>query len=164
KHPMSSDIATAYDQGRAAATVSAQSAAALGILPGSAIYSDIEAFSPFDVGCAQAVRSYVSGWTFKLHRSCYLAGVYSSLVSGVRRLSASHTSTAFARPDVMWSAQWDGKTSLRDWTDVPNEQWPAGQRIKQYQGSHNEAYGGATLNVDSNAIDAPVATIAAPSS
>jgi len=162
RHPMSRDLATAYEQGRRAATGALQAAATLGLQPGSALYTDIESFNPNDDGCADAVRSYVSGWTFRLHRNGYLAGVYGNLQSAVRELSASHSAEQFVRPDVVWSAQWDESTELTGWGGVPDQHWSTGQRIKQYLGDHNETYGGYTLNIDSNAIDAPVATVAQP--
>lgn len=162
RHPMSRDLATAEKQGRAAGKGALKNAANLGILPGSALYSDIESFSSTDAQCADAVRAYLSGWTITLHRAGYLSGVYGNLHSAVRRLSASHGDTRFARPDVVWSAQWDRRTALSNWAGVPNQHWPAGQRIKQYIGDHYESYGGYRVNIDSNAIDAPVATVAQP--
>ena len=162
KHPMSRDLDKAYQQGRKAAGGVLKAAAALGLQPGSAMYTDIESFNQNDDGCVDAVRSYVSGWTFRLHRNGYLSGVYGNLQSAVRQLSASHATDNFFRPDVVWSAQWDGSTQLTDWSGVPDQQWSGGQRIKQYVGDHNESYGGYTLNIDTNAIDAPVATVAQP--
>jgi hypothetical protein len=162
KHPMSRDLDTAYQQGRRAGNKALAAAASLGLQPGSALYSDIESFNQNDAGCVDAVRSYVSGWTIRLHRNGYLAGVYGNLQSIVRQLSASHSVQSLARPDVVWSAQWDGSSELTGWAGVPDEQWAAGQRVKQYIGDHNETYGGYTLNIDTNAIDAPVATVAHP--
>jgi hypothetical protein len=162
KHPMSRDLDTAYQQGRRAGNKALAAAASLGLQPGSALYSDIESFNQNDAGCVDAVRSYVSGWTIRLHRNGYLAGVYGSLQSTVRQLSASHSAENLARPDVVWSAQWDGSAELTGWGGVPDQQWAAGQRVKQYIGDHNETYGGYTLNIDTNAIDAPVATVAQP--
>ena len=162
KHPMSRDLQKAYQQGRKAAGDALKAAASLGLQPGSALYSDIESFSSADEGCANAVRSYLSGWTFRLHRNGYLSGVYGNLHSAVRKLSASHGAQNFFRPDVVWNAQWDGKTGLTGWTGVPDRHWASGQRVKQYLGDHHESYGGYRLNIDSNAADAPVATVAQP--
>ena len=38
-------------------------------------------------------------------------------------------------------------------------QWPNHQRGKQYQGDHDETYGGVKINIDSDRFDAPVATV-----
>ncbi len=162
EHPMSRDLETAYQQGRKAAGGALKAAASLGLQPGSALYSDIESFSSRDEGCADAVRSYLSGWTFRLHRNGYLSGVYGNLQSAVRTLSASHGTENFMRPDVVWNAQWDGETELTGWAGVPDQHWALGQRVKQYLGDHYESYGGYRLNIDSNAVDAPVATVAQP--
>lgn len=160
RHPMSRDPEAAYQQGRKAAGGALRAAAAHGIQPGSALYSDIESFNSRDEGCANAVRSYLSGWTFRLHRNGYLAGVYGNLQSAVRTLSESHGTQNFMRVDAVWNADWDGDTRLTDWPGVPDQQWATGQRIKQYLGDHFESYGGYRLNIDSNAVDAPVATVA----
>lgn len=160
KHPMSRNLNKAERQGRAAANNALKAAANLGILPGSAIYSDIESFSSRDEGCADAVRAYITGWTHKLHGNGYLSGVYGNLQSAMRKLSASHRDDAFARPDAIWSAQWDNRATLSDWSGVPDEHWPVGQRIKQYLGDHFETYGGRRIHIDSNVMDAPVATVA----
>lgn len=162
RHPMSRDLPTAYQQGRKAAGKALKAAANLGLQPGSAIYSDIESFSSRDAGCANAVRSYLSGWTFRLHRNGYLSGVYGNLQSAVRTLSASHGAENFFRVDVVWNAQWDGQTRLSGWSGVPDQHWATGQRVKQYLGDHHESYGGYRLNIDSNAVDAAVATVAQP--
>lgn len=83
---MSFDPATARSQGAQSAGVSAQAALNLGIGPGSALYSDIEAY-PTTAACKDAVLSYVSGWTNELRARGFLGGVYSSAGSGGRDLS-----------------------------------------------------------------------------
>jgi uncharacterized protein YraI len=135
-------------------------AKALGLLRGSALYADVEHYDRTIPGCRTAVLRYVSAWTKGLHAAGYLAGVYVHQDSGLRDLSAAYTSTTYARPDAVWMARWDGKTSLTGWPTAPNSHWAVYQRAKQYQGDHNETHGGATLNIDSNAIKAPVATVA----
>jgi hypothetical protein len=134
-------------------------AQALGILPGSAIYGDMEHYVPADPTCRAAVLTYVSAWTKELHRQGYLAGVYANLSSGAEHLSEAYVAPDYARPDVLWMARWDGIPSLTDWPGIPNVQWSNHQRGKQYRGDHEEAYGGVKLNLDSNRFDAPVATI-----
>jgi hypothetical protein len=41
---------------------------------------------------------------------------------------------------------------------VPASEWASHQRLHQYRGGHNETYGGVTINVDSNYVDAATAT------
>lgn len=135
-------------------------AKALGILSGSGLYADVEHYDRTDTSCRTAVRRYVSAWTKALHGSGYLAGVYVHQDSGLRDLSDSYSSTSYARPDAVWMARWDGNSSLTGWPTAPDSQWSYYQRAKQYQGDHNETWGGVTLNIDSDNVRAPVATTA----
>jgi len=134
-------------------------AKALGILPGSAIYGDMEHYDNTNATCRSAVLHYLSAWTKELHRQAYLSGVYGHQNSGAPDLAAAYNSTSYARPDALWIARWDGNSSLTGWPTVPNSFWAVGQRGKQYQGDHNETYGGVTLNIDSDRFDAPVASV-----
>lgn len=161
-HHMSTDPRKAATQGGAAAAGALRAARSLGILAGSPIYSDIEGYDGRDARCGEAVRAYLSGWTGALHAAGYLGGVYGNLSSGMRGLSDAYLDAAYTRPDVVWNAQWDGRTDLTGWRAVPDEHWPEHQRVKQFRGDHDESYGGFRVNIDSNVLDAPVATIARP--
>ncbi len=123
-------------------------AKALGILPGSAVYGDMEHYDNTNSSCRSAVLHYLSAWTRELHRQSYLSGVYAHQNSGAPDLAAAYNSSSYARPDALWIARWDGNTSLTGWPTVPNSFWAVGQRGKQYAGDHTETYGGVTLNVD----------------
>lgn len=158
--PMSTDPGQAIAQGAAAAAGAVQAAGRLGLLPGSALYSDVESYNGGDAPCAEAVRAYWSGWTRALHDNGYIAGVYGSMTSAVKGLTASHFSTAYARPDVVWTAQWNNASTLRGWSAVPDVYWSEHQRVKQFRGDGHETYGGVTLYTDRNIADAPVATVA----
>lgn len=135
-------------------------AKALGLLPGSALYADVEHYDRAVSSCRTAVRRYVSAWTKKLHSSGYLAGVYVHQDSGLRDLSDSYNSTTYARPDAVWMARWDGNSALTGWPTAPNSHWADFQRAKQYRGDHDERWGGVTINIDSDSLRAPVATVA----
>ena len=135
-------------------------AKALGVLPGSALYADVEHYDQTVSACGTAVRRYVSAWTKALHQAGYLAGVYIHQDSGLRHLSGSYNSTSYARPDAVWMARWDGDPSLTGWPTAPDSQWAFWQRAKQYRGDHNETWGGVTINIDSDRLKAPVATVA----
>jgi len=152
--------AQAASQGTAAADDAITKATALGLRPGSALYNDIENYTRTDTTCRTAVLTYLSAWTKELHRLGYVAGAYANLSSGAPDLAAAYTSTSYARPDALWIARYDASTSLSGWAGIPNGQWAAHQRAKQYRGTHNEAYGGVTLSIDNDSLDAPVATIA----
>lgn len=152
--------AQAASQGRAAADDAAGQAQALGMLSGSALYNDIENYSTTSVTCRTAVLTYLSAWTGELHSLGYLAGVYANLSSGAVDLSGVYTSASYDRPDALWVARYDGKAELTGWPGVPDHKWAAGQRAKQYRGSHNETYGGAAVSIDNSRLDTPVATVA----
>jgi uncharacterized protein YraI len=151
---------TAASQGRAAAGDAVAKARALGMIGGSAVYNDMEPYQAGNAGCRTAVLQYLSGWTKEMHRLGYVAGVYAQLSSGAKNLAETYTSASYARPDALWIARYDGVPSLSGWAGVPNANWAVHQRAKQYTNSHNETYGGVTINIDNDRVDAPVATVA----
>lgn len=150
----------ATSRGNADAKDALARARSLGLLPGSALYADVEHYNRADASCRTAVRRYVSAWTKTLHASGYLAGVYVHQDSGLRDLAASYTSSTYARPDAVWMARWDGNSSLTGWPTASNSQWAVWQRAKQYRGDHNETWGGVRLNIDNDRVRGPVATVA----
>lgn len=141
----------------AAAVAAAQS---LGILPGSPIYADIEPYAANKSTCARAVATYLDSWTRELHRLGYLSGMYGNLGAAMPHAVARYASPAHVRPDAIWMARWDRKTSMRGWTGIPDSHWAVHQRVKQYRGDHIETHGKVRINIDSNQIDGPVATVA----
>ena len=160
--PRDTKIATGWEtqQGTAAAQDAVAAERALGMLAGSPAYLDIEQFDTTNVPCRTSVLKFTSAFTAQMHRRGYLAGVYMNLNYGARVLSAAYSSTAYARPDALWIARWDGSTALTGWAGIPNAQWATHQRAKQYHGDHQETYGGVTVNIDSNRVDALAATVA----
>ena len=102
-----------------------------------------------------AVLAYLGAWTATLHADGYMSGVYSSDSSGILDLVAQY-GTAFAEPDDLWVANWNGAQSTVD-ANVPATEWADHQRLHQYRGGHNDTYGGAKLNVDSDYVDAATA-------
>ncbi|WP_353951882.1 glycoside hydrolase domain-containing protein [Knoellia sp. S7-12] len=135
-------------------------ARSLGLLAGSALYADVEHYDRAAVGCTAAVRTYVSEWTKALHRAGFLAGVYVHQDSGLRDLAASYNSTSLARPDAVWMARWDNVATVTGWSTAGNTLWSEWQRAKQYRGDHVETWGGVSMNIDSDTIKGPVATVA----
>ncbi|MBO0827366.1 MAG: DUF1906 domain-containing protein [Streptosporangiales bacterium] len=163
-------ITAASAQGTASAQDAIAKARALGLITGGAIYGDMENYDTTDTSCRTAVLRYLSAWTKELHRQGWVAGVYANLSSGAQHLSGVYTSTAYARPDALWIARWDGSTSLTGWSGIADGKWADHQRGKQYRGDHTETYGGVTLNIDSDYFNGPVAlpgfyyTVEGPSS
>lgn len=132
----------------------------LGLRAGSALYADVEHYDRTASGCIAAVRTYVSEWTRALHRAGYLAGVYVHQDSGLRDLAGSYLSTTLARPDAVWMARWDNVATVTGWPTAGNSLWAEWQRSKQYRGDHVETWGGVSMNIDSDIIKGPVATVA----
>ncbi|MFC0629365.1 glycoside hydrolase domain-containing protein [Kribbella deserti] len=147
-------------QGTASAADAIAKAKALGLLPGSAIYGDMEHYNASDSSCQAVVLRYLSSWTKELHRQGYLSGIYAHINSGAQHLSLAYPSTSYARPDALWIARWDLNSALTGWPGISNNKWANHQRAKQYRGDHNETWNGVTLNIDSDRFDAPVATVA----
>jgi hypothetical protein len=146
--------AAAAAQGSAAATDAVTSAEAIGIGPGNPIYDDMEAYNR-TVTNTTAVLAYLGAWTATLHADGYVSGVYSSDSSGILDLVAQY-GTTFAEPDDLWVANWNGAQSTVD-ANVPAADWANHQRLHQYRGGHDDTYGGAQLNVDSDYVDAATA-------
>jgi uncharacterized protein YraI len=147
-------------RGGADGTDAVTRARALGLLPGSALYADVEHYDRTNTSCVAAVRAYVSEWTRALHRSGYLAGVYVHQDSGLRDLAGSYLSASLARPDAVWMARWDGVATVTGWPTAANTLWAEWQRAKQYRGDHVETWGGVSMAIDSDIIKGPVATVA----
>jgi uncharacterized protein YraI len=146
-------------QGAAAAVDAVRRAQRFGLYGGSTIYFDLEAYDTGNAGCRRIVMQFLNAWTKRLHDGGYLSGVYSSAASGIRDLSNAYGSSSFARPDAIWIARWDGRASVWGEPNVPNSQWGTHQRLKQYRGDHNETWGGRRINIDSNVVDGPLASV-----
>ncbi|MFJ8886788.1 glycoside hydrolase domain-containing protein [Streptomyces sp. NPDC102402] len=149
---MSTDPATARSQGVTAAAGAITAASNLGIPAGSAIYSDIEAYTS-TASCKASVLSYLSGWTERLHSSGYLSGFYSSAASGIKDAAAEYDNGAYTRVDHLFYAWWNGAADTNTGTYVPSSYWSDHQRIHQYAGEVTESYGGYSINIDRDYLD-----------
>lgn len=147
--------AQASAEGTAAADDAISQAQANGIAPGNPIYDDMEAYSRGATN-TPAVLGFLAAWTTELHAHGYLAGVYSSSSSGISDLVAQY-GTGYAEPDEIWIADWNGQETTSSGY-VPSSEWANHQRIHQYQGAHNATYGGVTINLDSDYLDAGAAS------
>ncbi|MFD7447011.1 glycoside hydrolase domain-containing protein [Streptomyces sp. NPDC059909] len=158
---MSADPATAKSQGVTAAAGAITAASNLGIPAGSAIYSDIEAYTS-TASCKAAVLSYLSGWTERLHSSGYLSGFYSSAASGIKDAASEYNNSAYTRVDHLFYAWWNGAADTNTGTYVPASYWSNHQRIHQYVGEVTESYGGYSINIDRDYLDVGTGTPPAP--
>ena len=146
--------AAAGTQGTEAAQDAVVDAQAIGMGAGNPLYFDMEAYNRTTTN-SSAVLAFLGAWTAQLHASGYGSGVYSSDASGISDLVAEQ-GTGYVEPDELWIANWNGSQSTAD-ADVPPQYWPAHQRLHQYQGAHDETYGGAKINIDGDYLDSATA-------
>ena len=147
--------AQASAEGTAAADDAINQAEAVGISPGNPIYDDMESYNRNNTNTT-AVLAFLSAWTTELHARGYASGVYSSATTGVTDL-VNQVGTGYTEPDQIWIAEWNGQQSTTS-AYVPSADWPNHQRLHQYQGGHNATYGGVTINIDSDYVDAGAAS------
>jgi uncharacterized protein YraI len=152
--------AAATSEGTWAAGNAAQQATALGMTAGSAIYYDMEHYTTTDTSCRTAVLTFLSAWTRQLHKLGYVSGVYENLNMGARDLAGAYNSASYARPDALWIARYDQNPALTGWAGISGSLWAAHQRAKQYRADFTATYGGVTMSIDADNLDAPVATTA----
>jgi hypothetical protein len=148
------NYAKARAMGRLEARDAVAEAKRLGIVPGSTLWYDLEAFDIRPERCRESALRFVHAWTNKLHRLGYVSGYYSSAATGIRMLDDARVNRpkAFSLPDRIWIADWDGRANV-DSTYIRSDGWKPGNRMKQYRGDHNETHGGVTINIDSNFLD-----------
>ena len=164
---ISSDVTTAFNQGVAEANLAVERLAELGLTypdkTGSVVYYDIEHYGT-NAGCRSVVNSFMNGWVSQLHARGNLAGVYGSTLCNTGLSDFINIANV---PDLIWAARWyhnlgqgyyDPQASVWDLGScLQNGVWADHQRIRQYEGDHNESWGNLSLRIDSNALDGVVA-------
>jgi hypothetical protein len=159
-YPNVIDPAQAAAQGTASAADAVAQLNALGLGMGNPIYFDMEAFNYADTGCRQAVLDFLDAWTAELHVRGYVSGLYGSAESTIQAVVDQLANSAFDQPDQLWIARWCKDMAVCDSSTndpvVPADRWADHQRIRQYRGGHLETWGGVTINIDSNTVDAAV--------
>lgn len=144
-------------QAQSEADKAVNAAKALGIVPGSTLWYDLEGWSNWrDAACRESALFFLTAWTRRLHRLGYVSGVYSSAGSGMRILDDARVQrkAGFTAPDQIWIARWDGKANTAVSTEYMEPTgWLPGRRMKQYRGGHDETWGGVRINIDSNYLD-----------
>jgi len=135
----------------------------LGIVAGSTLWYDLEGFDLTNTRCRESALAFLSAWTAKLHTLDYVSGVYSSAGSGIKMLDDArvHRPDEVNLPDQIWIARWDGKANTKT-SYIRDDGWLPGGRMKQYQGGHNETWGGVTINIDRNWLDLGRGSVAPP--
>ncbi|MFJ2781346.1 DUF1906 domain-containing protein [Kitasatospora sp. NPDC087315] len=157
RKPRRIDPNRAVQQGRDEAAEAVRGLSTVGLGEGSPVFLDIEAYPARDPGCGQAVVDFTLGWTQTLHAAGYRSGFYSSLDSGIADLAAAARAGSSPLPDSLWYARWDDRADTVGGGPLGAELWTDHQRVHQYHGNIEETYGGATLTVDRNHVDTPLA-------
>ena len=144
----------ASKQGTAEASTAVAAAQALGIVPGSTLWYDLEGYDVTNTSCRESSLWFLSAWTKQLHALGYVSGVYSSAGSGMKSLDDARVLRpgVFTLPDQIWIARWDGQANTST-TYIREDGWRPGGRMKQFQGGHNETWGGVTINIDRNYLE-----------
>ncbi|VXC31546.1 glycoside hydrolase domain-containing protein [Nocardioides sp. AX2bis] len=144
----------AREMGRTEAGRAVEAALGLGLTPGSTLWYDLEAFDVTNTACRESALSFLSTWTTRLHELGWVSGVYSSAGSGIKALDDARVDrpNAFALPDQVWIARWDGVANTST-SYLRDDGWRPGGRVKQYLGGHKETHGGVTIEIDSNFLD-----------
>ena len=154
------NLSQANAEGQSEAKSAVAAARAFGFGPGTPVYFDMEGYETGQSACTRAVLNFLGAWTRALHAAGYVSGVYSSASSGMTDLAHQYGNGSYPRPDDIWIADWNSEPVLTDHA-VPNGDWANHQRLHQYAGPHNETWGGATVNMDSDAADGLVAGLPA---
>jgi hypothetical protein len=157
----SSDAATAETQGRGEADIAISDANNLGLTKGTVLYYDMERYDDLSGtgACSTPTKAFLKGWTDRLKEQGYISGAYGSPTNAA---SDWINIPLASRMDTVWMARWNNVASVWDVAPLPDNVWTNHQRIHQYQGGHNETWGGVTFNIDSDTEDAPVAGAAIP--
>ena len=162
KNRFSPDPQVAYAQGVDNANQARAKLMELGLTnpdgSGSVVYDDLEYF-PYSTECSAAAKAFVRGWTTRLQQLGIIPGLYASSWN----LEQNHIYDLQPAPYAVWIAEWYAVPGYRpdvtvwdvDWLD--DIYWPNHQRVYQYSGSHNETWGGVTINIDNNVLDGLVA-------
>lgn len=160
KYKMSTNKSTAYNEGRAEAQAAVNASQALGFFGEKIIYYDIEAYHDDSSSCRDPVKSFIRGWTERLHELGYKAGGYGQSCSSF----ISDWATINPSPDDVWIATWytnqyDPNATVWNAPCLSNSLWQNHQRIKQYAGGHVEDWGGVAITMDSSVLDGEVTII-----
>jgi len=153
---MSSNPTTAFNQGVSAAQGVFSDLVNLGIgnnASGTPVVADMEAFDTSNSTCLAAVKAWVRGWVSQLHVSpAQVAGYYGSTCGSAVDAMWSLS----PRPDFIHGADYDLNPPVSAMACVASSHW-VDNRLKQYQGGHNETHNGVTLNIDSDCANGPTA-------
>ena len=152
---MSSDLATAEQQGRARPPPRSTPRRASG--SGGAARSTTTSRTTTSLRTTAAARRCRSspGWTKALRGSGYRSGVYSNIAAAITSLDYAHRVSpgSYAMPDDIWFAWDNGRSDVRTDKRVLSDEWDDHDRVHQYALDVTQTFGGYPLVVDANWVD-----------
>ncbi|HEV7628841.1 MAG TPA: DUF1906 domain-containing protein [Streptomyces sp.] len=131
----------------------------LGMTTYSAIYLDLEAYDNTATRCAATTLRFIQGWNSAVRKAKYIPGLYSSADSGIQHMEGARKAGRKNLPTMLWFARWRVPGSLTGEKYLDDRAWQPHRRIHQYEGDVKRTYGGYTLHIDRNVMDAPVAIV-----
>ena len=155
KPKISTNTELAYQQGIEQADLALAAAEGLGITGDRIIYYDIEGYTESQT-CRNAVDSFLTGWTQRLHDLGFKAGAYGS---PCRSFMSDWWDNQPLLDDI-WIARWLLPAEYREdvtvWGPVcglTDDMWDGTRRLRQYAGDHHEEWGEISLgSIDSNVL------------
>ena len=137
--------AAARAQGKLEARRAVRAARNLGIVPGSTLFYDLEAFN--SPGSPPA-PSRPCGSCTPGHARCTATATPPATTPAPPPASGCSTTRVPSRnritlPDQIWIADWDGKANTAS-SYIRSDGWLPYRRAHQYQGGHAETWGGVT--------------------
>lgn len=150
---ISLNTSTAYTQGENEAAAAYNKLVNLSVnVTNAPVVYDLEGYNGGS-SCRAAAKSFMKGWADQMALApAQKSGTYGSACSSYIDDFASDGNP----PDFVWPAAWDGNPSTSSVSCVSSSHWVNNQRHKQYQGGHNETYGGVTINIDTDCANGPV--------
>ena len=149
----SSDPTQARADGSAQASLAYASATNLG-LDGSIVYLDMEDFD--HAHCGPEAQAFLGGFVAQYHALGGLVGAYGGQYNAVQDFGLAEP-----QPDEIWIARKDQRVTV--WglghglsPSLPDTTWDSRKRIHQYNIDTDETWGGVTIHVDSDLVDAVI--------
>ncbi|MFE9384079.1 glycoside hydrolase domain-containing protein [Streptomyces sp. NPDC007025] len=148
-----------YGQGKREGLDAVRQAEKLGMGRNSAVYLDMEAYRYKQQKCADTTLRFIQGWNSAVRAEGYVAGFYSSADFGVAHLEKARAAGARGLPSAVWFARWRTEPSIDGERNLDPQAWQPHRRIHQHTGNVKRTYGGHTVHIDENLVDAPVAVV-----
>ncbi|MGI5350190.1 DUF1906 domain-containing protein [Streptomyces sp. CA-250714] len=148
-----------YGQGKREGLDAVRQAQQLGMGRSSAVYLDMEAYRYKRKSCADTTLRFIQGWNSAVRAQGYVAGYYSSANYGIAHLERARAAGARGLPTAVWFARWHTRPSVHGERNLHPRAWQPHRRIHQHTGNVRRTYGGHTVHIDQNLVDAPVAVV-----